>query len=362
MLVRAGLAMAVLGFASAAFADGSMKTARSRSGTGTTTGASGDEENQSVSATTEQSETGNPTTTERHLGSGPALSLEHRFTFDVDYEAHAMLVQNNLVGNGAETFFNYLYADASYYITPNDSLTVYVGVYGYALQDPGEDAGWRSDDDFLKYDHHFGLPWQLGLDLAAYVTAPFSFASEKMGLVTAPEVKVTLARTFGKYVTVKLQGFGQYYWEQYTTAQGGSLPNPYARFGTIANVEVALPWHKWLSLGVLAETDWFGLYAPNGSPNGVVSNTGAVAPSPYYGLETNPTFTGQPWQQEYGFEVYVNYEVPKRILGIVPSFQVAYAQGEASAGFTSDLVDGVSSVYLFYPEMSEVFGAVTLKY
>ncbi len=307
--------------------------------------------------------TGGPTSRERPLGTGAPFSLESRFQFEAGWEIHSMLVQNNLVGNGAETLFNYFYARAGYYFTRNDKLELTAGFYQFALTDPNEQPnGWRMDDLLLRYNHHFALPWKLGLDVAGSLIAPTSFLSSKMGLVTEPELRVALERTFFKYLTGDLRLFGGYYWQTYTTVQGGSLPNPIAQGGGILSAEVECPWFRSLALGIDLETDYIASYAPAGQPGSVPGVPGNLGPAgPYSGLETNPIYTSQPLQQEYGADIYLRYDLPK-FHGVKASVQVAYAQGEITAGYTSDLVDGVANLYLFYPESSEVYAGLTLKY
>jgi hypothetical protein len=328
----------------------------------------GEHGTQSTPATTE-SAPGSATSTsgteatnvERGLGTGEPFELDTRFRFEAGWELHGMLVQNNLVGNGAETEFNYFYAGISYYLTKNDKLAFIAGLYQFALADPGE-SGWRMDDLLLRYNHHFSLPWKLGLDLGASLTAPTSFESYKMGLVTEPQMRAVLERTFFKHLTIDLRVYGNYYWQTYATIQGGSAPNPLAAAGGVLSIEAELPWHPALAIGADLATVYVDYYMPNGQPGsitGVPSNAGATGP--YYGVENNPTFTSQPLQQSYGFDVYLRYDFPKWHRVRV-SVELAYAQGEPTAGYSSDLIDGISNLYLFYPEASEVYSSLTVKY
>ncbi len=325
-------------------------------GTQTTTGAT---EPAPGSAT---STSGNETSTiERGLGTGTPFELDTRFRFEAGWELHGMLVQNNLVGNGEETEFNYFYAGISYYFTKNDKLAFLAGLYQFALDDPGE-TGWRMDDLLLRYNHHFSLPWKLGLDLGASITAPTSFESYKMGLITEPQLRAVLERVFFKHLTIDLRVYGNYYWQQYATIQGGSAPNPFAAAGAVLSVEVEAPWHPALAVGVDLASVYVDYYNPNGEPgsiSGVPSNSGPTGS--YYGVETNPTYSSQPLQQSYGFDAYVRYDFPKWHR-VKVSLQVAYAQGEPTAGYSSDLIDGISNLYLFYPESSQVFSSLTVKY
>lgn len=298
------------------------------------------------------------TNLDKSLGTGAPLSLDNRFRFDVGWELHALAVQNNLVGNGAETVYNYFFADATYYITKNDRLLLYAGLYQFALADPGE-SGWRADDILLRYTHHFKLPWKVGLDLAGSAIAPTSFESYKMGLVTEPQIRALFERTFFKHITVDLRLSAAYYWQTYTTVQGGSSPNPIAQAGGVLSIEAELPWHPALALGVDMQTAYVTYYNPAGQPgsiSGVPGNQGASGP--YYGLETNPTFSSQPVQQIYGFDVYLRYDFPKFKRAKV-SLELAYANGQP---YTAEQIDGVSNLFLFYPESSQFFSSVTVKY
>ncbi|MHB8419331.1 MAG: hypothetical protein ACYDCL_14735 [Myxococcales bacterium] len=298
---------------------------------------------------------------ESDLGTGPAFSVNKRFRFELGYELHGMTVNNNLVGNGAETVVNYWYASATYYFDKNDQLTLLWGLYDFALYDPGEPDGFRADDMLLRYTHHFALPWKLGLDTSASLTAPFSFASYKMGLVTEPEVRAALTRTFAKYVTVDLRGFADYFVQTYTTVQGGSAPNPIARLGGLFSVTASLPWHPQLSIGIDVEDAAIAYYNVGSNPLSTPGEPGATGTVPGQGAETFPTYPKQPWQQEYGYDVYLSYELPK-VYHVRATVQLAYAQGDPTLGYTSGLVDGVSNLYLFYPEASQVYFSLNLKY
>ncbi len=300
-------------------------------------------------------------TIDRSVGSELIGESKKRWRIDAGWESHALLVSNNLLGSGANTFFNYFYAGGRYELTPgNDQVRVTAGFYQFALTDPNEDGGLRSDDIYFSYDHHFALPKEFGLDARVVTNAPTSFMSYKMGLITAPEGVLELTRTVGKYLTFDLRGIGEYFFESYTSVQGGSTPNPIARLGAGLNVEGALPWHPDLALGVDVYTEYFWFYYPNGQP-------GAMGPSSYYGVENFPTYPVQPAQQNYGGDVYVRYSLNKILpktgaKGLKGNVELAYANGDPTMGYTSELVDGVSSIYLFYPETSQVFFSLNLYY
>jgi hypothetical protein len=350
----AAFAVAVLAAAPALATDTSTKDSGEH-------GSAGPSSPASSSGPSSSTEAGQPEANEeRNLGSGAPFSLTKRFEFEAGWELHGMLVQNNLVGNGSETVFEYFYAGASYYITPNDKLRLIMGLYQFALADPGE-TGWRADDLLLRYNHHVFLPWKLGLDLSGSLTAPFSFESAKMGLITEPQVRVGINRTFFKYITVDFRVFFDYYWQTFTTMQGGSTPNPTTRTGGILSVEAELPWHRALALGIDLETAYNTYYNPAGQPGNETGIPSASGLGPYYGVTTNSNSTSQPIQQDYGMDIYVSYTFP-RFYGLRPIVEVAYAQGDPTAGFTSDLIDGVNNLYLFYPEASQVFASVSLKY
>ncbi|HUB05526.1 MAG TPA: hypothetical protein VMB50_00915 [Myxococcales bacterium] len=303
---------------------------------------------------------------DRSFGTGGPLALK-RFKFELGWENHAFLASNNFEGDGsvgtggAEVEFNYFYAGATYYITPSDKLAVVLGMYLFHLYNPGGPDGFSPDDGLLRYTHHFALPWKLNLDASASVSAPFSNLSYKMGLITEPQLRVSLSRTFAKYVYVDLRVFGDYYWQQYSSMIGGSTPNPYARAGARLNVEGQLPYHPALALGVDVETGYTAFYNPTGQPLGQPGEPNATTPGPYYGIETNPIYSGQPLQQDYGYDVYLKYDFPK-LAGVKAEALVAYAQGDPTAGYTTDLIDGASNLYLYYPEASQVYFSLDLTY
>ncbi len=356
-------------FLGAAFA-GSALAAEGRNEGGKTAGhgsAGSSAPAEAVSSTNNTNTEETPENIDRSLGSGPAFSLNKRFKFELGWETHSMLVNNSFAGDGsvgtggAAVYFNYWYAGATYYLTPNDKISATMGLYLYHLYDPGEPGGFSADDGLLRYTHHFTLPWKLGLDLSASVTAPFSVLSNRMGLITEPQARAVLTRTFAKYISVDVRGYASYYWQQYSTMIGGSTPNPFARFGGRLNVEAQLPYHPALALGVDAETGYTGFYQPSGGPLSTPGVPGATGLGPYYGLETNPIYGSQPWQQDYGVDVYLKYDLPK-FYGIKAEAVLAYAQGDPTAGYTSDLVDGMSNLYLFYPEASQVYFSLDLTY
>ncbi len=296
-----------------------------------------------------------PETVDRNIGSedpNKGKTLLTRFHAELGWEMHGLLVKNNLVGNGAETLFNYFYGNVTYDLTTNDKLSLTAGFERYALTDPNEDSGFRADDIVLAYNHHLALPWAVGMDLTGSLLAPTSFASYKEGLITSPRLKVGLEKVFFKYITVNPRVFGEYYWQKYTTIQGGSTPNPIGRVGFALSVSAELPQHRPLSAGVNLYTGYVWSYAPNGAP---------PIGDPNYGIENNPIYKTQPAQQSYGAEVYIRYDA-KPIYGFSPSAQVAYAQGDPTAGYTSLLVDGVSRMFLYYPEASQVYGSFSVKY
>ncbi len=319
------------------------------------------------SADTTTTEAGPTETAEKNLGTGYALSKD-RFKFDLGWETHAMLVSNNFAGDGtvgtggAEIYYNYFYAGVSYYLGKNDKLALVQGFYLFHLYNQGGPDGFFMDDMLLRYSHHFALPWKLGLAVAGSLTAPFSNLSYQMGLITEPQLRIAVNRTFAKYVTVDMRIYGDWYWQRYTSMIGGSTPNPYARFGGRLNVEAELPWHPALSLGVDAETGYTGFYNPAVGPTlGQPGMPTSTTPGPTYGVEGNPIYTAQPWQQDYGLDVYVKYDFPK-FYGVKAEAVLAYAQGDPTTGYSNDLVDGVSNLYLYYPEASQVYLSLDLTY
>jgi hypothetical protein len=181
------------------------------------------------------------------------------------------------------------------------------------------------------------------------VTAPTSFISSKMGLITAPRLGVKVEKRFGDIATIDLGMYGEHYFQRYSTMEGGN-PNPMNRFGATLDGELKMPFYKAVSVGAGLYSGYTWYFNPGTPPPGGV----------YQGAVQSPQ---QPTQQAYGGEIFAKYYFPIpdswRVGG---DFTVAFAQGDPSLGYTSRLHDGVSHLYLFYRQTSEVYAALSLHY
>jgi hypothetical protein len=227
-----------------------------------------------------------------------------------------------------------------------------VGATERFLADP-EESGWRADDPVLAYTRSIPLPAEVTLSATGSVSAPLSFYSYRSGMITAPRLSIGAERTWAEYIHTGARLFGSYYIQQYTSPVNGTGPNPRARAGAAVDVSGDLPFHKPLSAGLTLYTGYGWYYQPHGAPP---SN-----PGEFQGGVPDPQYPSQPMTQSYGGTVYVKYEFP-RLRGVGSDLQIAYGQGDPTLGYTSTLHDGMSHLYLFYRQTSEVFASLTVNY
>ncbi len=275
-------------------------------------------------------------------------ATEKPWAVDVGWEGHRLIRQNDLEGAAADKFLNYYSADVTFDITKHDRVYAIGGVYQRFLADPGE-TGLRADDTELRYRHLFELTNTMQLSPSASVYLPTSFISWRESLIMAPRLQVRLDKQFGEYVSANARVNGTYYWEKWNTqVNGGSLPNPLARIGGQVGAEVAMPFHKPLTVEVVASTyyQWYR-NATSTIPN--LPGAGQTG--------TTQGVTTQPVSQAYGGEARVHYYFPTVIKGIDTDAMVAYARDPGST-----LHDGVTHLYLFYRLQSEVYAALNARF
>lgn len=265
------------------------------------------------------------------------------------FEAHRLFIQNDLQGAGADKFFNYYDAYASWLPTQHDSLSLYFGVYQRFIADPNE-TGFRLDDLLLRYSHTFDLPAKVHLLTRATVYAPTSFSSHKQGMIAAGRLTVGLERQWGKYVITRLRVNGTGYWQQYNEPEGGGNPNPVGSLSGSAELRVAMPFHTPLSIGLDGYTSYTWYLAAN-----------ATLPAGAPGTTVDPLYATQPIQQRYGGEIYAAYELPA-VGGMLSEIHLAVAQGDPALGYNSALHEGISHTYFYWRESSEVYGSLLARY
>lgn len=265
------------------------------------------------------------------------------------WEAHTLLTQQDLEGYAPDKFYNYYYAYGRYEFFKYNRLTLRMGLYQRFVADPGE-TGARLDDLYFAYTRTVPLPQGFRFAATASLIAPFSFISQKEGLITAPRLTLQLDKELGKYVNVSLRTFGEGDIQRYTSFDNGSTPNPIARMGVSVSGDVTMPFHTPLSMGGAIFTGYTWYYDANATPPMLTGYSGTPP------VQQDPGFTHQPTQQSYGGELYARYTMPS-LAGIKSDVKVALAEGDQSI-----LHDGVTHFYMFFRLSTQVYGALTLRY
>jgi len=281
------------------------------------------------------------------------------------WETHRLLEQQ-YVANSSSKVFNTFFLALSYSLTDNDIISVSNGAEQIFNADPGE-PGVRLGDIGLNYRHIFALPAKFRLLVGVGLTAPVGYSSQLASNITTPSLTVSLSRRFGD-LSASIGGRGSYAWDRYTTASGigcgngnsgnstcdegaGSTNNKWAA-GIFASVEYDMPFHHPLSVG--------------GSISDGYSQPYNVGAAPY-----NSTFPGaagytngvgdQPWQQSYGWEVFVRYAIPD-LGGFKSDLLLALADGGQGVGDVPVLHDGVVQPYFLYYESAQMYFAYEGRY
>jgi len=214
----------------------------------------------------------------------------------------------------------------------------------------------RADDIGVSYARIIPLPQKYRLMLRSSFIIPTSFASKKMGLITAGRLTVQVDKTFGKYVYMNLRTFGDGYLQQYTSMEGGATPNPIARLGGTFEVTVSMPFHPRLSVGSFLFTGYNWSYDANARPPPLTGY-----PEGGQTVSADRQFTHQPTKQSYGGEIYARYQLPS-IGGFNSNMEVGFASGDGTTGYTSRTHDGVSHLYLVWRNTAQVYGALSATF
>jgi hypothetical protein len=277
-------------------------------------------------------------------------------------ESHRLIRQEDLGGDdgtsGSAKYqaFNYLLLGGSYDLTTsNDRIGAYGGVYQFFLADPGE-SGYRGDDILVYYTHYFYLKDNLTFRVRPSFSVPISWQSQRESAITDARLTLGVEKIFFDYLSVDFRVLGDSYIDHYTTIQDGSTANAKWRVGGILEAELAMPFHRQLSLGADVTDEYLWYYNPGSVPNpnmSVQQQQGAVA---------DPNYPGNaPIQQSYGGEVFVRYLFPE-VGGIRTDLLVALANGDPTLGLVGANHDGVTHVYLGYRDNAEVYAALTARY
>src|SRR5215472_2986858 len=291
------------------------------------------------------------------------------------WETHRLIRQNDLAGGYAQPgspdqgqannkFFNEMAVYARYDLTDRDRVGLRTYFYQRFLADQGE-TGFRTDDLIATYTRLVPLPERFRLQVSGWLTAPISYDSQVMGLITAPRIIFELDRRFGP-VTLDFRTYDEYYVQKYTTyngsgsgssVSGGASPTPWNRLAFAFEAEFHMPFYEPLSVGADVYTAYTWYH--NINYNGNTTQGSSVQQS--VGAVQDPTYSSQPIQQIYGGEVFLRYLLPP-LAGIKTDLTVALAQGDPTLGYTGLLHDGVEHGYLFYRQNSEVYGALAVRY
>ncbi len=309
----------------------------------------------------------NRDTVEDEEGSATKNFWKRYFQAEVGWEAHRLFQQDDLEGSGADKFLSYYYAVVRYNPTDRDQLSVRGGVYQRFLADSGE-SGIRADDVGLSYRRYVPLPAKFDLFLSASLTLPTSYASQLQSLIMAPRGTIKLDRFFGQYVWVSARTYGEGYIQRYTTSGGtnsqdGANPNPVYRHAVALDAEVSMPFHPALVAGASLYTGvtWYynvGSAPPSNAPGLSSTNPGATSGN-------SGNFSNQPFQQSYGGEIFVRYNLPA-IYDISSSISLSLANGDPTLGYGSRIHDGVSHLYFFGNQAlrhsSEAYAVFAMQY
>ena len=281
------------------------------------------------------------------------------------FETHRLVRQDDLAGGDAvpgspdsgaanNKFLNTLELYARYDLTEHDRIGLLGFFYQRFLADSGE-TGFRVDDLVGTYTHLFRLPEKFRLQMSGWLTAPTSYDSQLMGLITAPRITAEVDRWFGT-LNLDFRAYDQYYVQKYTSyaGSGGAVATPENTIAVAFDAEYHMPFHTPLSVGLGLYTAWTWYHNIN------TGDTGQTTQG-QNGVVADPTFSTQPIQQTYGGEVFARYLLPP-FAGIKSDFSLAYAMGDGSVGYTSVLHEGVGHAYLGYRQNSEVYASLAVRY
>lgn len=269
---------------------------------------------------------------------------EHAWHVGGFVESHRMIRQTDLQGQAMNKQYQMIGLSLGYDFTERDDIALRGYLYERLLADPGE-TGLRMDDLMLVYGHRFELPQGYKLRLYGALTAPTSFDSYLMGLITAPRLGLSSSWSTGG-LKLTLSGYGEAFIVKYREMAGDGSPNPAAHIAGTLGVEYHTPWLTQLTAGASGALHRTWFYEPHGS----TAASGIDVPP-----TADPQFSSQPVQGSYAVQAYLRYDLPK-IAGVETDFTLAYAQG------TSQLHDGVTHYYVFYREGSQVFASLAMQY
>ncbi len=270
-------------------------------------------------------------------------------------EFHAAFVLTSPDGGRADRLFNFYFLSTQLFVTSYDQLRVDAGLFEHFLADPGE-SGLRLADTSLSYTHSIPILTEDGLAPSAVptkgvllragisATAPTSFSSQLIGIITVARLRLSLERAFLDHsLFLSVGGFGEYYIDKYRSSPTGGT-NAMSRYAVQAGADYSIPSVKALSAGVGVGSSWTYYYGPDG-----------VSTTPY-GTVADSQYSIQPVQQGYGVQANATYALPT-IKEIGSSFALTYSMGD------NVLHGGVQHIYFgFYRRSTEMFASLSARY
>jgi hypothetical protein len=278
---------------------------------------------------------------------------EEQKSWDIgaDFETHRLIRQDDLdyQGNAANKVFNVFGLFADYRLTSHDIITVRDLLTESFIAEQGE-SGLRTGDIGFSYTHILPLPRDFTLSGTLAIDAPISYQSQKSSQIIDPTLVLGLSKRFGRYINLVGHVSGGVFVDKYAEAEGGAT-NPLAHLGVGLGVQVVMPFHEPLLIGITATTSYTWFYNVNSGDPGVVQP----------GVVQDSQFQSQPIQQSYGGEIFARYTLPT-LAGVKSDIQLAFAQGDPALGYTSFLHDGVGYTYLFFRDTSEIYATFSVSY
>jgi hypothetical protein len=254
-----------------------------------------------------------------------------------------------------EKLVNFFFLSTQLFVSSYDQVRVDAGLFEHFLADPGE-SGLRLADTSLSYTHSLPILTEAGLSPSAIptkgvlvrggvsVTAPTSFSSRLLGIITVPRLRLSFERAFFDHsLFLSAGGFVEYYVDKYRSSPTGGT-NAMSRYAVQAGADYCIPALKKLSAGVAVGSSWTYYYGVEG-----------VSTTPY-GTVADPQYSSQPVQQNYNFQANASYALPT-VKEIGSSFALAYSMGDNA------LHGGVQHLYFgYYRRSTELSASLSARY
>jgi hypothetical protein len=279
-----------------------------------------------------------------------SYAARKKWTVGASFETDRSVLQEDV--GGRIKAFNSLSFNAGYSITQAFRASVSWGIIQRFIADETE-TGIRGDDIGVSASYSFKLPWKLGLTPSVGNSFPTSFNSQLMGLIALPRASLSLSRSFlDGDLNVGIRGGGAYYVVKYKEATGLEDPNTEWSTNVGANVSYQMPFHRQLSVSASASTAFSRAYDVDHANDPTIAAQFANTPVE---PSADPYFAHPSWQQSYGYEVDLAYQLPS-LVGVQSTFQLAFSQGDGV------LRDGATHLYWASRRGSSFSASLTVSY